>query len=177
MTDRNPTAAGGSLRSLAGFRPLLVQLIATGFMTGLIWFVQLVHYPMMAGWPHDDFGQWELAHRDRTGPVVIPPMLAEGAAAAWLLIRRPRTVSAWLTWLGAGLLAGIWASTFFLQVPCHLRLSTGWDDATHRFLVESNWIRTVLWTARLGVAAMMLWQVARSGISTPTGLAEASPGA
>jgi hypothetical protein len=58
--------------------------------------------------------------------------------------------------LGLTLLAGIWASTFFLQVPCHLKLSTGWDAATHRFLVQSNWIRTVLWTARLGVAIAML---------------------
>ncbi len=177
MTARREAAAELGSRPGAGFRLLLVQLAATGFMTGLIWFVQLVHYPMMAGWPHDDFGRWELAHRDRTGPVVIPPMLAEGGVAAWLLIRRPRGVAAWLPPLGLGLLAGIWASTFFLQVPCHLQLSTGWDTATHRFLVESNWIRTVLWTARLGVAGIMLWQAARSGVSAPTGLAEASPGA
>ena len=26
---------------------LLVHLLATAFMTGLIWFVQLVHYPLM----------------------------------------------------------------------------------------------------------------------------------
>jgi hypothetical protein len=83
-------------------------------------------------------------------------MLAEGAAAALLLIRRPQGVPAWLPLLGLTLLAGIWASTFFLQVPCHLKLSTGWDAATHRFLVQSNWIRTVLWTARLGVAIAML---------------------
>jgi hypothetical protein len=83
-------------------------------------------------------------------------MLAEGVAAAWLLIRRPRGVPAWLPLLGIALLAGIWASTFFLQVPCHLQLSTGWNAATHRFLVQSNWIRTVFWTARLGVAIAML---------------------
>lgn len=136
--------------------PLVLQLVATCCMTGLIWFVQIVHYPLMEGWPHEDFGRWEVAHRDRTGPVVIPPMLAEGAAAIWLLVRRPRGMPSWLPLLGVGLLAGIWASTFFLQVPCHLRLSTGWDPATHRFLVDSNWIRTVLWTARLGLAVAML---------------------
>ena len=152
--------------------PLLVQLVATGFMAGLIWFVQLVHYPLMEGWPHDDFGRWELAHRDRTGPVVIPPMLTEGAVAVWLLIRRPKGVAAWLPLLGLVLLVSIWASTFFLQVPCHLRLSGGWDAATHRLLVQSNWIRTVLWSVRLGVAVMMLRQALNCSLSGPVALAE-----
>ncbi len=163
MSDQREAAAHPGRQTGAGWWPLIIQLLATGFMTGLIWFVQLVHYPMMEGWPHDDFGRWELAHRDRTGPVVIPPMLAEGAAAAWLLIRRPRGVPAWLPLLGIGLLASIWASTFFLQVPCHLKLSAGWDAATHRLLVQSNWIRTVLWSARLGVAVAMLVRYQPSG--------------
>ena len=63
---------------IPGARALLLQVLATSFMTGLIWFVQVVHYPLMEGWPHDEFGRWEVAHRDRTGPVVIPPMLIEG---------------------------------------------------------------------------------------------------
>ena len=157
-----------------GISLLLVQVVATGFMVGLIWFVQLVHYPLMEGWPHDDFGRWELAHRDRTGLVVIPPMLAEGAVAAWLLIRRPKGVVAWLPLLGIVLLVSIWASTFFLQVPCHVRLSAGWDAATHRLLVQSNWIRTVLWSARLGVAVMMLRQALNRSLSGPVALAEAA---
>lgn len=143
---------------------LFLQFIVTGFMTGLIWFVQIVHYPLMEGWPHDDFGRWEIAHRDRTGPVVIPPMLTEGAVAIWLLVKCPRGVSGWLPLLGVVLLAGIWSSTFFLQVPCHLRLSTGWDPATHRFLVDSNWIRTGLWTVRLGLAVVMLWPFFRTEV-------------
>ena len=66
----------------------------------------------------------------------------------------------------------IWASTFFLQVPCHLRLSAGWDAATHRLLVQSNWIRTVLWSVRLGVAVMMLRQALNRSLSGPVALAE-----
>ena len=153
---------------------LLAQLVTTGCMTGLIWFVQVVHYPLMEGWPHDDFGRWEIAHRDRTGPVVIPLMLTEGIVAIWLLLRRPRGVSCWLPLLGVVLLAGIWASTFFLQVPCHLRLSNGWDLATHRFLVHSNWIRTGLWTSRLVLAVAMLWPICRADVSGVADLAAPS---
>ena len=63
-----------------------------------------------------------MAHRDRTGLVVIPPMLIEGVVAVWLLFHRPRGVHPLLPIVGIMAILGIWASTFFLQVPCHLRL-------------------------------------------------------
>ncbi|MEI6239246.1 MAG: hypothetical protein WCR51_02540 [Planctomycetia bacterium] len=140
---------------MAGLRtsrePLVANLVTTAFMVGLIWFVQIVHYPLMAGWPHDEFGAWEARHRERTGPVVVPAMLAEGAAAAWLVLRRPVGVPAWLPWVAGLLLLGVWASTFLLQVPCHERLSEGWDAAVHARLVATNWLRTLLWSLRLGL--------------------------
>jgi hypothetical protein len=135
---------------------LVGQLIASVFMTGVIWYVQLVHYPMMEGWPHDDFPRWEAAHRERTGQVVVPAMLAEGLAVVVILAWRPTGVPAWLAWSGAGVLLAIWASTFAIQVPLHEQLSTGWDAGSHARLVQSNWLRTVLWTARAVVAVWML---------------------
>ncbi len=141
-----------------GARSLILQVLVTSFMTGLIWFVQIVHYPLMDGWPHDNFGNWEVAHRERTGPVVIPPMLIEGVVAVWLLVHRPRGVHPLFPIIGMTALLGIWVSTFSLQVPCHLRLSTGWDAQTLRFLVNSNWIRTILWSFRMALSVGMLWQ-------------------
>ena len=46
-----------------GARTLILQVLATSFMTGLIWFVQVVHYPLMEGWPHDrlEIGRWPIA--------------------------------------------------------------------------------------------------------------------
>lgn len=133
---------------------LLVHLVATAFMTGLIWYVQVVHYPLMAGWPHDDFGRWEASHRERTAAVVIPGMLLEGATAAWLGIRPPRRVPPWLFAAGAAALVCIWASTFFLQVPAHGMLTLGWDADVHARLVATNWIRTALWSMRLVLIAI-----------------------
>ena len=135
---------------------LIVNLAATAFMAGVIWYVQLVHYPLMAGWPHDDFAAWEERHRQRTGMVVIPAMLLESITAAILLWRRPEGVPAWLVWLAFAVLLGIHASTFLVQVPLHEQLSAGWDAAAHQRLVASNWVRTVLWTARAILVAAML---------------------
>lgn len=133
---------------------LLVHLAVTAFMTGLIWYVQVVHYPLMEGWPHDDFGRWEAAHRERTAAVVAPGMLLEGFTALWLMARPPRGVAPWLLGAGAVALAGIWASTFFLQVPTHALLTMGWDERAHERLVDTNWIRTILWTVRLVLVAI-----------------------
>ena len=123
----------------SGVRPLVIQLLATSFMTGLIWFVQVVHYPLMEGWPHDDFGSWEAAHREHTGPVVIPPMLIEGVVAVWLLMHRPRGVNPFLPVLGIIALLGIWGSTFFLQVPCHLH-----SGAIHISLVQLRSLKLLI---------------------------------
>ena len=139
---------------------LLVHAAATWFMTGLIWFVQVVHYPL-AGHVHEaSFVGYQQAHMAKTSLVVIPPMLAELAAAFVLLVHPPSGLPGWAPWLGAVLLGGVWASTAFLQVPAHSALTTGLDLEQVRRLVTTNWIRTILWTLRgILAGAMVVWWV------------------
>ena len=42
----------------------------------------------------------------------------------------------------------IWLSTAFLQIPCHNRLASGFDEQAYRMLVTTKWLRTILCTAR-----------------------------
>ena len=133
---------------------LAANLVATLYMVGLIWFVQLVHYPLLAQVGKAEFAAFERAHVARTGPVVGPPMLIELATTAGLLVTAPFGVPAGATWLGAALLTIVWGSTALLQVPSHRRLGEGFDARTHRRLVTTNWIRTAAWTAR---GALVLW--------------------
>ena len=42
----------------------------------------------------------------------------------------------------------IWASTFFLSVPCHSKLQQSKDKQQISRLVLTNWPRTILWSAR-----------------------------
>ena len=134
---------------------LVIHAAATLAMGGVIWFVQVVHYPMMALVPADAFGRYERVHQQRTTRVVGPLMLAEATSAALLVWLCPPE-SRWLAWLGIALLAAVWASTFGVQVPLHARLERGFDTRTHRRLVATNWVRTALWTARGGLALWLL---------------------
>lgn len=132
---------------------LHLHLGATVAMFGVIWFVQIVHYPLFARVGAEGFAEYERAHQRRTSAVVIPLMLIELVTAAWLVVTR---TSDPVAWIGAGLVAVIWGSTFLVQVPLHARLERGFDAHTVTRLVRSNWIRTIAWTARVPVAFALL---------------------
>jgi hypothetical protein len=140
---------------------LLANAAATVFMTGLIWFVQVVHYPLFAKVGPEVFPAYSRAHQMLTTLVVGPPMLVEAATAALLVIVRPAGTSAGLAWTGLALVAAIWLSTAALQVPAHGRLVDGFDADTNAFLVSTNWIRTICWTARTAVVGALLMQAMR----------------
>lgn len=124
------------------------------FMTGVVWFVQVVHYPLFASTGRAEASGYEQRHAVLTTWVVGPPMLVEGAAALLLFWFRPSGVPISQVWMGLSLLAAIWLSTAFLQVPCHEILSRGFDSVAHHRLVSTNWIRTVAWSLR---GLLVLW--------------------
>jgi hypothetical protein len=131
---------------------LLVHAAATLFMVGVIWFVQIVHYPLFSRVGEAAFPDYERHHERRTSWVVAMPMLLElGTATATVAY-----VGGALAWCGLGLLAAAWVSTGLWQVPAHRRLEGGFDAVTHRRLLQTNWVRTVAWSARGIIACALL---------------------
>ncbi|MGB0715278.1 MAG: hypothetical protein ACPGXK_05330 [Phycisphaerae bacterium] len=128
-----------------------LHVLATLCMVGLIWFVQVVHYPLMAKVGADGYAAYQTSHMSRTTIVVAPLMLLEAATACFLLVM-PGMQGRWLPIIGMILLLVIWLSTALLQVPCHQRLEKDFDSAIVDRLVLSNWIRTLAWTVRGGIA-------------------------
>ena len=133
-----------------------VQVLASAFMAGLIWFVQLVHYPLFAAVPGGAFVDYERRHRNRTAAVVGLPMVAEGVTTLWLFLAPPGDLGRTLPFIGGVLLTVVLASTVLVQVPLHDRLSTSYDRGHIRRLVATNWVRTVGWSARAVLALAML---------------------
>jgi hypothetical protein len=121
---------------------------ATLFLTGLIWFVQVVHYPLMANVGVEGFTAYEAAHTRRTGYVVAPVMILEAVTAAALAVRPPQGLAAWQAWAGLALVAVLWFSTALIQVPQHRRLARGFDAAAHARLTSTNWLRVAAWSLR-----------------------------
>lgn len=140
----------------------LIQLFATLYMTGLIWFVQIVHYPMFADVPAESFVRYEAIHQTRTSFAVGPPMLAELITAVALIWYRPAGIPEWSVWAGLTLLLLVDGSTAVFFGPQHGRLSSGFDPTLHSQLVNWNWIRTFGWTAR-GVLLLWMFKIAKAG--------------
>ncbi len=135
---------------------LLLQAASTWAMVGLIWFVQIVHYPLMSHVGAAQFAQYEQLHQRLTTWVVAPLMLAELAVSVWLCYARPAWLPAAWVWVGCGLVALIWLSTACFQVPAHDALSNNFSEVQHRWLVTSNWTRTIAWSLRGFLVLLML---------------------
>ena len=136
---------------------LVAQALATAVMTGVIWTVQVVHYPLFLRVPAEAFPAYERAHMRRIGCIVGPAMAVELACAGFIAAQPERVgVSVALAWTGLALVGVLWILTATVQGPLHQRLAEGKDERLIRVLVSSNWVRTVAWSARMVVAVLML---------------------
>lgn len=140
---------------------LLSHFAATLFMLGVIWFVQVVHYPLFAITGRTEFHAYEQRHTALTTWVVAPPMLLELLTALLIFWFRPTGVETWQIWIGLTLLGVIWLSTALIQVPCHEVLSQGFDPVVHQRLVATNWIRTSAWSLR---GLLVMWMAMSSSL-------------
>jgi len=132
------------------------HVTATLAMTGVLWFVQLVHYPLLGRVAPEGFAAFEREAVRRTTWVVGPLMLVEVGTGLALLLARPVWLPLSALWLDLGLIALNVAPTALVQVPLHTRLERGLDADAHRRLVRTNWLRTACWTLR---AALLSWLV------------------
>lgn len=133
---------------------LLLHFLATSYMMGLISFVQIVHYPLFKQVGSEAHLAYHRAHVYWTTWAVGPAMITEALSTS-LLCLSP-TLPMELTYSGGLILTIIWLSTATLQVPCHNRLSKGFNSAVHTRLVQSNWIRSVGWFLRALIALSLL---------------------
>jgi NAD(P)-dependent dehydrogenase (short-subunit alcohol dehydrogenase family) len=124
---------------------LVTQAIATLALTGLIWLVQLVHYPGFMNIDSAQFGSFHTMHSTRITWIVAPLMVIELLASVAWCFDDPRRITAFI---GLALVAVVWASTAFVQVPLHSQLSDGFSVHVIERLVRTNWIRTLAWSAR-----------------------------
>jgi len=132
-------------------------------MTGIIWFVQLVQYPSFAHIDRASFPAFHSHHSTAISFIVAPLMLVEAVTALAFLWSPLRVQTSWQIWLGIGLVAVVWASTFLLQVPAHSRLGSGFDQDNWRMLVSSNWVRTIAWSVRAALVTYWLYLTLDAG--------------
>ncbi len=137
----------------------LLHIGATLYLVGVIWIVQILHYPLLAGVGAEGYTAYHNLHTSRITPVVAPAMIVELLTAIYFSFVMFDRIDRSYFLFGLILVLIIWASTFFVQVPLHEKLSKGFAADKHQRLVWTNWIRTAAWTLRGTLVLWMAWLV------------------
>ncbi len=137
---------------------LLTHLTATVFMAGVIWTIQLVHYPLFVYADRQQFTPFHHDHSRRITWIVGVGMGAELISALALVASTPERVSRALVLIASGVLVLVHAATVMLSIPSHNELGRGWDEDAHHHLVSTNWVRTIGWSVRVVLALAMVAQ-------------------
>jgi len=122
---------------------LLLHIFTTFFMTGLCWFVQIVHYPLFRMIPEKVFPSYEKKNI-KTGFITIPIMVTELLTGLYLLYNNQNL----FFFLNIVFLGIIGLSTVIFQGPIHLKLRQNVSPELISRLIQTNWIRTISWTVR-----------------------------
>ena len=128
----------------------IIHLLATAMMVGVIWIVQIVHYPAFEFVEEKKFRDFALFHQQKITYIVGPIMLIEFMTGLYLLPQLNLIFSASMV-----LLVGIWLVTFFFSVKEHNTLLSGRDEQSIKRLIKSNWLRTLLWNTRLVILTFL----------------------
>lgn len=133
---------------------IIINVLASLFLAGTIWIVQLVHYPSFHFTDKTGFKEFHKHHSVRISFIVVPAMLVELSTA--MILPFIENLSKILTISSLVLVILIWLSTFLIQVPIHNRLSGGYNKKDVDRLVSSNWIRTILWSVKAATGYLLL---------------------
>lgn len=132
-----------------------LHTVAALYMLGVIWFVQIVHYPLFFHLPSEQEKRSFSFHQKRTAWVVIPGMVVEIGTAIWLLFHPFPNLFSVIILLVLSLAPLI--MTFVFQAPCHRALLKENSEILIHKLVRTNWIRTWMWTLKAIYLFVLLW--------------------
>jgi len=112
-------------------------------MTGIIWFVQLIHYPLFKKIPIEALPAYERKNY-KTAYLTVPVMVVELITGLYIFFFAYTELFIW----NMILLAIIEFSTIIFQIPIQMRIAKSASTELISKLVNTNWIRTVSWTLR-----------------------------
>jgi hypothetical protein len=133
-----------------------VQLFTSFYMMGIIWLVQIIHYPLFKLVGPENWSKYHSQHIKLTSMVIAGPMILELLSLAILFYLSPSYLNNNLMITSALLLIIIWVTTFFVSVPAHNQLAIKFNEKSWKKLVQTNWIRTISWTLKSFILLYLL---------------------
>ena len=132
-----------------------IHIVSTSLMVGVIWIMQLVHYPSFNFINIEEYKSFQEFHMKRISLIVIPAMILEltsGVLIFWIY----QTDNIFFN-ISLFCLFFIWFLTAILFSKMHQKLTLGYQISIVTKLVNLNWLRTISWTLRLGLVLFTGW--------------------
>ena len=122
-----------------------IHFLSTSLMVGIIWVIQLLHYPTFHFIKESDYVEFQHFHMQRISFIVVPVMIIE-LLSGFMLVYYLRSN---LLTICLIILLFIWLITFVFFTKLHQSLLDGYNKTIVDKLVKINWSRTILWSLRL----------------------------
>ena len=123
------------------------EIIINSILVGIILSTQFVSYPLFLIVNQNQFKIYHDFYTKYISYVVVPFMLLEILINAFNLLNTNDVYP--LYFVSTFLLLFIWLSTILIQVPLHNSINLDYDTVQIKQLINSNWIRTILWISKL----------------------------
>ncbi len=133
----------------------LIQIVTSFSMLGIIWFIQLIHYPLLNK-IKEGLSQYEKAHLKRAAFFIGPLLAIDLVVSIFLVSFETRSILIRLATCNLIFNIFYWIWTFLFQIQHHQKLSVGFSRLSIRKLVLHNWVRTLLWTIK---CTALLWMI------------------
>tara|TARA_B110000444_G_C18678653_1_gene518681 strand:- start:232 stop:621 length:390 start_codon:yes stop_codon:yes gene_type:complete len=116
-------------------------------MVGVIWLIQLIHYPSFEYISTKRYFEFQKLHMNRVSIIVMPVMLLESISGAYILFYIFPNDKIYA--FSIVLLVIIWIITGLYFSKVHSKLLHDNSLVIKKKLVQKNWSRTIIWTIRL----------------------------
>lgn len=127
---------------------LIGNLCASVFMTGIVWFIQFVQYPLLNHISSFDFSCYFKKYITRLAWIMYPVMIIEICFALWLAflpVQSKLQLPILITYI---LLALACLNTFLIQAPLNHKLQLAFNKAVFSKILFYNRIRFFSWAIR-----------------------------
>ena len=127
----------------------ILHLVSTSIMVGVIWIIQLVHYPTFLFIDKQKYMKFQEFHMSRVSYIVMPTMIAELFSGIYILLYNNILMLNTFFLLASFSLFLNWVITALVFVKIHNGLLIKYEKKIILLLVKLNWLRTILWSLRL----------------------------
>lgn len=125
----------------------IFEIIINSILVGIILSTQFVSYPLFLTVDQNQFKIYHDFYTKSVSYIVVPFMLLEIFTNAFNLYNINDIYP--LYFVSTFLLLFVWLSTILIQVPLHNSINLDYDALQIKQLINSNWIRTILWISKL----------------------------